>query len=128
MKTMRLTATLIFCGIAMARTVSLLQYATAHAKPLRNPFAEDVSAVRAGAKLYQRECADCHGENGQGAGHAPPLAYLSVRQAPPGALFWVLRNGSAARRMPSFAHLPAAQRWQIITFLQRGMSNQKPGQ
>jgi hypothetical protein len=41
-----------------------------------------------------------------------------VRQAKPGTLYWILRNGSLCRGMPSFAHLPEDQRWQIITFLQ----------
>jgi len=50
-------------------------------------------------------------------GKAPPLNQAEVREASPGALFWVLRNGSLKRGMPSFAHLPDAQRWQIITYL-----------
>jgi mono/diheme cytochrome c family protein len=128
MKTRRWGAVLIFSGVLLARSGSLLQYATARAKPLANPFAGDASAQRAGAKLYQRECADCHGADGHGAGRAPALAYGPVRQAQPGALFWVLRNGSPARRMPSFAHLPEAQRWQIITFLQRGTPDKARGQ
>jgi mono/diheme cytochrome c family protein len=40
-----------------------------------------------------------------------------VRQAPPGAIFWVLRNGALWRGMPSFSHLPEQQRWQIVTYL-----------
>ena len=36
-----------------------------------------------------------------------------------GALFWALRNGSLNKGMPSFAHLPNPQRWQIITFLRQ---------
>jgi len=30
---------------------------------------------------------------------------------------WVLKNGSIYQGMPSFAHLPEPQRWEIITFL-----------
>jgi hypothetical protein len=48
---------------------------------------------------------------------APPLNQADVSKAAPGALFWVLRNGSLYRGMPPFAHLPKPQRWQIITFL-----------
>jgi hypothetical protein len=40
-----------------------------------------------------------------------------VQQAPAGALFWSLANGSLNHGMPSFAHLPEPQRWQIVTFL-----------
>jgi mono/diheme cytochrome c family protein len=50
-------------------------------------------------------------------GKAPPLNQADVHDASPAALFWVLRNGSLKRGMPSFAHLPEPQRWQIITYL-----------
>jgi mono/diheme cytochrome c family protein len=91
-----------------------------HAPPsqLSNPYVADEDARRAGAKLYERECAACHGRSGEGYGKAPPLSSPSVRRASPGALFWVLRNGSLKRGMPSFAHLPEARRWQIIAYLQ----------
>ena len=84
-----------------------------------NPFAGEDRAQRAGAKLFARECAQCHGAAGSGGKYAPTLAQLEVSQAPPGALFWVLKNGSLWRGMPSFAHLPESQRWQIVAYLQR---------
>ncbi len=43
-------------------------------------------------------------------------------RAVPGALFWILRNGDLRHGMPPFAHLPEAQRWQIIEFLQSGIT------
>lgn len=86
---------------------------------MTNPLEKNEPARRAGAKLFARECASCHGENGVGGlGKAPPLRQNEVYGAAPGALFWVLRNGSLNRGMPSFAHLPVPQRWQIITWLQ----------
>ena len=84
----------------------------------RNPLGNNDQAERAGAKLYARECAACHGSNREGLGRAPRLNRGSVREAPPGELFWILRNGSLRNGMPSFAHLPEAERWQIVTFLQ----------
>ena len=72
---------------------------------------------RAGAKLYARECAACHGADREGLGKAPPLNRPEITQAPPEALFSILRNGSLRRGMPSFAQLPEAQRQQIIIFL-----------
>jgi mono/diheme cytochrome c family protein len=74
-------------------------------------------ALRAGAKLYARECAECHGPKREGGKKVPSLNQPEVYNATPGTLFWILRNGSLQRGMPSFAHLPEAQRWQIITFL-----------
>ena len=82
-----------------------------------NPYEGLEQAARAGQKLYRRECTSCHGTEAQGAGRAPALTPSTLRQAKPGAIFWVLRNGSLGRGMPSFSHLPEQQRWQIITYL-----------
>lgn len=83
-----------------------------------SPFQGDVSARRAGAKLFARECASCHGRNREGKGKAPTLNRPDVYRAAAGVLFWVLRNGALHRGMPSFAHLPEEERWQIVSFLQ----------
>jgi mono/diheme cytochrome c family protein len=107
-------------ALACARGASLVQQAPAQHTNRSNPLEGDEQARQAGAKLYARECASCHGQDRAGLGKAPPLNRAEIRQATPGALFWVLRNGSLHRGMPSFAHLPEPQRWQIITFL-RGL-------
>lgn len=104
-------------ALAWARVGTLVQQAPPRAKPPSNPFEGQQRAQRAGAKLFARECAACHGPDGIGMRKAPPLKQADVQEASPGALFWVLRNGSLKRGMPSFAHLPEAQRWQIITYL-----------
>src|SRR5262249_43572431 len=98
---------------------SLLQSAPPKAAARINLLQGDSEAARAGAKVYARECGACHGADREGHRDAPPLNRPDVQNAAPGALFWVLRNGSPRRDMPSFAHLPEAQRWQIVTFLQR---------
>ena len=100
---------------------SLVRQAPPETSAKRNPWKDhdQERARRAGAKMFARECAACHGAQGQGGlGKAPPLRQREVYQAPPGALFWALRNGSLRSGMPSFAHLPEPQRWQIITWLQ----------
>src|SRR5260370_42495355 len=114
---------LLAVAVAWANAGSLLQKAPLAAAALRNPLEGDGQAQRAGAKLYARECASCHGQNREGRRSVPPLNQPEVYGATPGRLFWVLRNGSLRRGMPSFAHLPEARRWQIITFLQVGASH-----
>ena len=119
MKTLRILCLFVAAGIVGAAAGgSLIQQAAARAAERRNPFEGNGQARRAGAKLYDRECAACHGLAREGRGNVPALNQPEVYTATPGALFWVLRNGSLHRGMPSFAHLPEAQRWQIITFLQ----------
>jgi len=44
--------------------------------PLRdtaNPMSHDPDVIAAGAKLFQRHCAACHGPDARGIGKAPPL-------------------------------------------------------
>jgi len=106
---------LIVCGEPKG---SLVQRAPAKFVQLANPYQGNEAAVLAGSKLFSRECAACHGKDAHGIGKAPPLVTPDVRHAPPGALFWVLRNGSLHRGMPSFAHLPEPQRWQIVSYLE----------
>jgi|SRR5579884_46946 len=113
-------------GITLAQTVvssrhsrSPLQRAGTVLQSATNPYQGNREAERAGAKLFRRYCAACHGEDARGNGKAPPLLSPEVGGAMPGALFWVLRNGSLVSGMPSFSRLPEAQRWQIIAWLQR---------
>lgn len=117
MKAWRGGLALAILTMAWAGGGSLLQQAPAEAVNLQNPMERDRKAREAGAKLYSRECASCHGPRREGLGPAPPLARTDIFRASPGALFWVLRNGSLHHGMPSFANLPEPQRWQIILFL-----------
>ena len=102
-----------------------VQLAPPSATTKSNPLENDDSARKAGAKLFARECAACHGENAQGLGKAPSLRQPEVYDAAPGVLFWVITNGSIYKRMPSFAHLPEPQRWQLVAFL-RSLNARKP--
>ena len=104
-------------ALAGAREGSPVQRAPAKASAEINPDQGDPQARLAGAKLYTRECAACHGSDAAGSKKAPALALPRVSLAPPGALYWVLRNGSLRRGMPSFAHLPDPQRWQLVTYI-----------
>ncbi len=85
------------------------------AKP--NPMASDPTAVAAGAKLFKQNCEKCHGAEGVGTEKKPPLNSERVRQATPGELFWLLKNGSLKNGMPSWTRLPEEQRWQIVAYL-----------
>lgn len=87
----------------------------APAKP--NPFQNDPEGKLAGKKLFEQHCEECHGRMAEGGNRAPSLLAPEVRQAPPGAIFWILSNGVVRRGMPSWSALPKSERWQIVTFL-----------
>jgi len=116
---------LFFAALAIAASLvvlggpagDLLQRVPPATAKRRNPFAGSEPDLRAGEKLFRQECVACHGRDAKGIGKAPPLSSPHVRQAEPGKLFWILRNGSLLRGMPSFAHLPEEERWQIVTYL-----------
>ncbi len=116
MKTLFIFSALLFTSTGHARAEGdLLSRAPQKSKQAENPYKGDERAERAGLKLYTRNCSECH--DAKGGTKAPPLEAEFIRRASPGALFWVLRNGSVWNGMPPFAHLPAEQRWQIIAYL-----------
>lgn len=84
----------------------------------KNPYEGQALAVRAGAELFKRHCAQCHGGEARGTKRAPALNSAAVREAAPGALYWFLTNGDRRRGMPSWAGLPGPRRWQLVTYLQ----------
>lgn len=98
--------------------VARLSEAPASARALKNPLAGDARAVAAGRKLFRRYCAECHGRDAEGTGRGPGLQSPDIQNAPPGALFWAIRNGRLRKGMPSWSNLPDAQRWQLVTYLQ----------
>jgi len=84
---------------------------------LKNPYEGRPEAVAAGQKLYGQHCAECHGADGRGLQHAADLRSPAIQNAPPGVLFWALRNGRIRKGMPSWSRLPDQQIWQIVTYL-----------
>jgi mono/diheme cytochrome c family protein len=115
---MKFTIVFILAATLWATEPNLPQQAPPKCVNKPNPLAGNARAQRAGAKLYDRECVACHGAGADGIGKAPSLRQAAVSQAPPGALYWILENGAIYHGMPSFAHLPEPERWQIITFLE----------
>jgi mono/diheme cytochrome c family protein len=111
----RIASLLILEGQMSCAAADLIGRVPAQPKAILNPYEGSEDAVRAGAKLFVRECSACH--RGKYQTNAPPLDSQTLRSASPRVLFWILRNGSLSRGMPSFAHLPEAQRWQIVAYL-----------
>ncbi|MGC2195743.1 MAG: cytochrome c [Terriglobales bacterium] len=104
--------------------------APAEAAARRNPLAHRPEAAAGGEKLFKRNCAECHGEDGAGLAkkHAADLQLPVVQEQSDGTLFWKVTNGNTDRGMPSFSRLPELQRWQLVLYLRalRGAAETSP--
>jgi len=84
--------------------------------------------LTAGGRLYQANCASCHGSGGMGDGPAavvlnpkpPALASAAVmRDVSPAMMFRKVSVGVTGTAMPSFSStLTADERWNIVAYLQ----------
>lgn len=81
-----------------------------------------------GASLYAEQCAACHGVTGAGDGpnakglNPPPIAFTDAGRAGERSLFGlyqVIGQGLDGTAMPSFAHLPEADRWALAFYVGR---------
>jgi glucose/arabinose dehydrogenase/mono/diheme cytochrome c family protein len=91
--------------------------APATAEQTKNPYAGKRPAAQAGANLFARHCASCHGTKGEGSGIIPALANGPAQSAPDGAIFWFITQGNPSNGMPAWASLSEQQRWQLVTYL-----------
>ena len=89
----------------------------AEAAAKNNPLPADQRVIGGGRKLFLRNCAECHGDDGRGLKQAADLQLAVVQKQPDGALFWKITQGNQGRGMPSFSRLPESQRWQLVHYL-----------
>jgi len=93
------------------------------AKQLKNPYEGSDQVVAEGQPLYQRRCARCHGNRGEGVSYFPPLRGR-LDSVTSGEVFWFITKGNAKKGMPSWARLPEQQRWKIVSYV-RALSGGK---
>ena len=79
-----------------------------------NPLAKRPELAAGGRKLFLRDCAQCHGDDGRGLKTAADLQLPVVQEQTDGTIFWKITNGNAARGMPAFSAIPEMQRWQLV--------------
>ncbi len=101
---------------------------------LSNPLKADEKTIETGRKLYEENCASCHGPAGRGDGEAgkdldPKPANIAFVIDKPiatdGFLMWTLSEGGErlGTAMPTFKDvLTEEQRWQIIIYLRHGLA------
>ena len=108
---------IIFSGSMAFPQTQNFRGAPDSAKEMKNPYEGNAAGAEAGKPLYHLRCARCHGENGRGSGNIPPLRADVIRKITPGEMFWFITKGDPKREMPSWAKLPADQRWKIVSYV-----------
>lgn len=114
----------VISAIAFRFPASMLMAQDAHfhdapasSNELKNPYAGQPTAAATGSRAYATNCGSCHGIKGRGTGSIPPLSEGPTQSASDGEVFWFITTGAVDKGMPSWASLPARQRWQIVTYL-----------
>jgi len=97
---------------------------------LKNPTPPDTTSLVNGRKLFQINCAVCHGDAGAGNGPAakfgiPALSLLSdhAKGVTDGYIFGMIRNGRGA--MPTYNRLEQMERWDVVNYV-RGLQGKLP--
>src|SRR5271155_2393714 len=92
--------------------------APASAQATKNPYEGQQSAVLAGKQIYARNCLSCHGRALKGTGNVPSLVDGKLDSVKAGEVFWFITKGDKDNGMPSWASLPARQRWQVVAYVE----------
>jgi glucose/arabinose dehydrogenase len=104
-------------GLPVNAQTASFHSAPAAAEQTKNPYARKRAAAQAGANLFARHCASCHGPTGGGTANIPALATGPAQNAADGAIFWFITQGDPNNGMPSWSSLSEPERWQIVTYL-----------
>ncbi|WDE01287.1 c-type cytochrome [Thalassomonas actiniarum] len=99
---------------------------------IKNPIPIDEASVSMGKEIYQRECQECHGTNGNGDG--PEAAKLDkmvkdfaedgMWAQTDGAIYWKIRTGR--RPMPGFKKLLSKEEiWHVINYVRHDFEPEK---
>lgn len=99
---------LLIAGLAAAQEESSTRIA--------NPFTTDDDRA-AGAKIYQSQCASCHGIDGKGGQGTPDFTTGQFRRASSDeGLFQIVAKGISGTTMPAF-NLDGKQIWQTLAHI-----------
>src|SRR5919202_1397141 len=97
---------------------------------IANPIPADARSLDNGRKLFQINCAVCHGPMGQGNGRAVTYGMAGinlvndrVRGFTDGYIWGMIRNGRGL--MPSYNRIEELERWDVVNYL-RGLQGRYP--
>jgi mono/diheme cytochrome c family protein len=128
-RTVSLLAALIFAGSTALLAQQHDEGAHHHpeAAKMKNPVAASATSIAAGKKLYDSQCASCHGDTGKGDGKGgltlkPKPSDLTDADwkhgATDGEVFTLIRDGAKQTAMRGYAsRMSTNDIWNIVNYL-----------
>jgi mono/diheme cytochrome c family protein len=96
-----------------------------------NPVAADARSIESGRKVFQINCAPCHGAKADGNGTVVKYGFVPINLLTPvtqgrtdGYIFGMMRNGRGL--MPSYNRIEEPDRWDVVNYL-RALQGKIPG-
>lgn len=97
----------------------------------KNPLEATKVVLEKGAKVYERKCKKCHGDQGDGKGSnakglsTPATAFVTagyMKDRKDGQLFWIIEKGSKDTDMEAYgpgsdANLSNDDMWAVIAYM-----------
>jgi mono/diheme cytochrome c family protein len=124
--------TVWFTSAVAALSLSLVTFVAAaqqhpDAAKLKKPVAASPASIAAGKKLYDSQCASCHGATGKGDGKAGALLKPTPSDLTDadwkhgqtdGEIFTIIRDGSPQTGMRGYgSRIPANDIWNLVNYV-----------
>ena len=124
--------TVWFTSAVAALSLSLVPFVAAaqqhpDAAKLKKPVAASPASIAAGKKLYDSQCASCHGATGKGDGKAGALLKPTPSDLTDadwkhgqtdGEIFTIIRDGSPQTGMRGYgSRIPANDIWNLVNYV-----------
>ena len=97
------------------------------ARIVKNPVSANSTSIAAGSKVFNENCAPCHGNTGTGDGAAGKFVKVKpanftdpklMSKETDGSLFWKMSEGRGP--MPSWKdQLTETERWQLVIYIRK---------